>query len=194
MSASVWVISFVVFIAFLVFKSRRNKASSQQQVTPPTALAESVDTLTVPVESISRRSEFIVTIDGVEHDFSKDKLFLEVVPLMARNDWDSARRYLQKVAYGVSNGTEAEKEAFKIFMMGFASADPVYAQCVQSIQPILQEHPEGMRQTALYPHMAAAPDAETARYVLYYAELLGVVRRQKKGNSYTIFPVSNLGT
>jgi len=36
-------------------------------------------------------------------------------------------------------------------------------------------------------NMAAAPDAETARYVLYFADELGAIRRLKKGNSYLVF-------
>lgn len=175
------IVWFLASIAWVVYKV---KGASNKSVVAPSATD---DELVAPVAPAPRKQEYIVTINGVAHDFSNAPLFLEVAPFIGREDWDSARRYLQKVAYGVINGSEAEKEAFKIFMMGFASADPLYAHCVRSIQPILQEHPNGIRQTALYPHMAAAPDTETARYVLYYADLLGAIRRTKKGNSYTVF-------
>lgn len=172
---------FLAFVAWVIYdvKSKPKKPKPQS-----TAV---VDELTAPIAPAPRKQGFVVTVNGIEHDFSNDALYLEIAPLIAREDWDSARRYLQKVTYGVINGSEFEKETFKIFMMGFASADPLYAHCVRSIQPILQEHPDGIRQTALYPHMAAAPDTETARYVLYYADLLGAIRRTKKGNSYTVF-------
>lgn len=133
------------------------------------------------------RSALQITVDGVEYDYTHHPLFQAVAPLMARGEWGDARRYLQKIAYGIKTATEDEQREFKHIMMAFASADPLYAQCLRGIAPILAEHPEGIRQTALYPHMAAAPDAETARYVLYFADELGAIRRQKKGNSYLVF-------
>lgn len=135
----------------------------------------------------SNKSALQITVDGVEYDYTHHPLFQAVAPLMARGEWGDARRYLQKIAYGIKTATEDEQREFKHIMMAFASADPLYAQCLRGIAPILAEHPEGIRQTALYPHMAAAPDAETARYVLYFADELGAIRRQKKGNSYLVF-------
>ncbi len=135
----------------------------------------------------SNKSALQITVDGVEYDYTHHPLFQAVAPLMARGEWGDARRYLQKIAYGIKTASEDEQRDFKHIMMAFASADPLYAQCLRGIAPILAEHPEGIRQTALYPHMAAAPDAETARYVLYFADELGAIRRQKKGNSYLVF-------
>lgn len=128
-----------------------------------------------------------VTVNGVEHDYTNHPLFQTIAPMMASGRWDEARRYLQKIAYGVKEASEQEQRDFKHLMMAFASADPLYAHCLRGITPILAEHPEGIRQTALYPHMAAAPDTETARYVLYYADALGAIDRQKNGNSYVVF-------
>ncbi len=135
----------------------------------------------------SNKSALQITVDGVEYDYTHHPLFQAVAPQLARGEWGDARRYLQKIAYGIKTASEDEQRDFKHIMMAFASADPLYAQCLRGIAPILAEHPEGIRQTALYPHMAAAPDAETARYVLYFADELGAIRRQKKGNSYLVF-------
>lgn len=118
---------------------------------------------------------------------SSHPLALAIAPMLARNDWDGARRYLQKVAYGVANASEAEKLEFKAFMMYFAAADPLYSACMRAISPIISSQPNGIKQTALYPHMAAAQDTETARYVLYYADALGHVQRVKKGNSFMVY-------
>lgn len=173
-----------------------NKSSSGPDPEPalPTARPLAPDTVsaiqakTTQTPVASRQSAFVVTVNGVDHDFTNHHLFIAIEPSIALGRWDEARRYLQKIAHGAASGTDAEKEVFKYFMMGFAAADPLYARCIQDIQSILQENPGGIRQTALYPHMAAAPDTETARYVLYYADLMGAIRRTKKGNSYTVFP------
>ncbi|ADU99809.1 hypothetical protein [Alicycliphilus denitrificans] len=138
-------------------------------------------------QSRPNRSALQITVDGVEHDYTHHPLFQAIAPMMARGEWGDARRYLQKIAYGIKEATEDEQRVFKHIMMAFASVDPLYAQCLRGIAPILAEHPEGIRQTTLYPHMAAAPDAETARYVLYFADELGAIRRLKKGNSYLVF-------
>lgn len=140
-----------------------------------------------PAASASRLQ---ITVDGLEHDYTHHPLFQAIAPAMAQGDWAGARRYLQKIAYGIKSATEQEQREFKHIMMAFAAVDPLYAQCLRAIAPILAEHPQGVRQTALYPHMAAAPDAETARYVLYFADELGAIRRHKKGNSYTVFAAS----
>lgn len=192
MGASMTLFYLVCIAAFVLGIRQAIKTHSKARPKPSLAKATYVsranDELTVSVTPVCSKAEYVVTINGVDHDFSQDPLFHAITQHLARGDWNAARRYLQKIAYGMVNGSDAEKESFKIFMMGFASGDPLYAQCIQSIQPILQTHPEGVRQTSLYPHMAAAPDTETARYVLYYADLLGAVRRTKKGNSYTVFP------
>lgn len=140
------------------------------------------------VQPLARsRSALQITVDGVEYDYTGHPLFQAIAPMIARAEWNDARRYLQKIAYGIKTASEGEQRDFKHIMMAFASADPLYAQCLSGIAPILAEHPQGIRQTALYPHMAAAPDTETARYVLYFADELGAIRRQKKGNSYLVF-------
>lgn len=107
--------------------------------------------------------------------------------MLARGDWGSARRFLQKIAYGIQNATSEEQRVFKKVMTVFAEADPMYKLCMDAVRPIVEASP-GIKQTALYPHMAAAPDTEHARYVLYFAHELGDVVRKKKGNSYLVFP------
>lgn len=117
-----------------------------------------------------------------------DRALLEAIePMLRVGDWGGARRYLQKIAYGMPDAEPHEREAFTLFMAAFARSDPLYKACVAALRPVLAESPQGVKQTALYPHMAGAPDVETARYVLYYADVLGDVVRKKKGNSYTVF-------
>lgn len=109
-----------------------------------------------------------------------------VGPMIAKGEWDAARGHLQKIAYGIHEVTEQERQVFTDVMNAFASADPLYRQCLDAVLPVLAAHPQGVKQTALYAHMPA-PDVEIARYVLYYASVRGEVRREKKGNSYLVF-------
>lgn len=115
-----------------------------------------------------------------------------IAPMLRIGDWDGARQFLQKVAYGMPTATEEEKNDFTEFMAGFSAQDPLYQRCLVDIQDVLKEYPEGIRQTALYPHMTAALVVEQARYMLYYAEVLGDIVRVKKGNSYTVFPAGTV--
>ncbi len=120
---------------------------------------------------------------------TRHPVLLAIMPMLEQSDFDSARRYLQKIAYGLPKATQQEKDDFTAVMSAFATVDPMYQNCMASILPIVAQNPNGLKQTLLYPHMAAAPDAEHARYVLYFADELGAVRRVKKGNSYIVFPV-----
>lgn len=115
-------------------------------------------------------------------------VLMAITPMLERSDFDSARRYLQKIAYGLPKATQQEKDDFTAVMKAFAEIDPMYLNCMATIRPILAQNPGGIKQTLLYPHMAAAPDAEHARYVLYFADELGEIKRVKKGNTYIVFP------
>ena len=126
-------------------------------------------------------------IDPRVREVAEHPAFLEIKPMLARGDWGAARRFLQKIAYGVPTAKPEEQRLFKQFMTVFAAADPMYRLCMDAVRPIVEASP-GIKQTALYPHMAAAPDTENARYVLSFAHELGDIVRKKKGNSYTVFP------
>jgi len=112
-----------------------------------------------------------------------------ILPMLLAGDWDAARKFLQKIAYGLPQAKPEEKSNFTNFMKGFASKDPLYQRCMREIKPIIERFPNGIRQTSIYPNMSTAMDVETARYVLYYGDVIGDIVRIKKGNSYMIFPV-----
>ncbi len=114
-------------------------------------------------------------------------LWRVVEPMLKARDWSSARLYLQKVGYSAVSAPQQEKDDFRAFMTAFARHDPLYTRGMAGVLPVLKERPEGTPQTQLYAHMGAAGDVEQARYILYFAEQLGAVRRVKKGNSYIVF-------
>ncbi len=140
-----------------------------------------------PPKSKRPRSTLHVSEGGVDYDYSDHPLFLTIEPAIAKGDWDGARFFLQKIAYGIKSTSEEEQREFRHIMTGFASQDPMIVQCMDAIAPILAMHPQGVLQTSLYAHMASAPDAENARYVLYFADELGRIVRKKKGNTYLVF-------
>lgn len=151
--------------------SRRNKTNSVARLAV-TATDESGN----PVGDRDPR-----VIEVTEHP-----VFVELAPMLEQGDWGAARRFLQKIAYGISTAPVDDQRIFKKIMTIFAEADPLYQQCMRGIKPFIEENP-GIKQTALYPHMAAAPDTEHCRYVLYFADELGDIVRRKKGNSYEVF-------
>jgi hypothetical protein len=103
-----------------------------------------------------------------------------------RGDWDSARAALQRLAYSKVDVPAEEKAAFTEYMKDFASIDPLYRTVMDKALPLIIASP-GMKQTQFYPQFPAIP-AETIRYVFYYADQLGEIVRQKKGNTYLIHP------
>ena len=130
-------------------------------------------------EAVSDHDPRVVEITG-------HPVFVELLPMLAAGEWGAARRFLQKIAYGINTAPVDDQRIFKEIMTIFAKADPLYQQCMRGIRPFIEQNP-GIKQTALYPHMAAAPDTEHCRYVLYFADELGDIVRRKKGSSYEVF-------
>lgn len=128
----------------------------------------------VVVEQIESISPELVAATGV------------FVELIETRDWDGARRFLQKMAYGMVDAPERAKREFTELMKAFSTVDPLYKECMEVVRPLVAASP-GVRQTELYEHMPV-DDLEQARYVLYFAHQLGHIARRKKGNSYEVFP------
>lgn len=102
-------------------------------------------------------------------------------------DWNRARAELQKVAYGMTdkNVSEKEKAEFRLFMAHFALHDPLYQEVMEQLKPILSDNP-GVTQSLIY-KKEDEKTKEMIRYVLYFAEVLGHIRRVKKGSSYQLY-------
>lgn len=100
---------------------------------------------------------------------------------------DEARSALQKIAYGMvgPNVAQAEKDGFRKLMTAFAADDPLMQQALPMLLDLIRSQP-GLQQSKIYAS-AAQWDVETVRYVLYFAEQLGAVRRVKHGSSYRLY-------
>ena len=113
---------------------------------------------------------------------------IEIDAAIEAGDWNTARRWLQKIAYTmVGNGVpQHEKDSFKALMTRFAARDPAYRIILDRLLPLIRSNP-GIRQ-ALFTKGRTAQEAELIRYVFYFADVMGEIRRQKKGNSYLLYP------
>ena len=149
---------------------------SSVAVSKPRLHVQATDATGAPVSEQDPR-----VLEVTEHP-----VFVAMAPMLERGDWGAARDFLQKIAYGIHDATPDDQRIFKKVMTIFAESDPLYQQCIKAILPFVAQSP-GIKQTALYPHMAAAPDVEHARYVLYFAHELGHIVRRKKGNSYEVY-------
>lgn len=166
-----------IVVAVVYWLARTNiEPSKEQQRTPVTIEASRLDGNQLTAKQAAHFQAL-----------NDHPIFRTIKPMLANGDWNGARLFLQKCAYGIKQQSAEEQQNFKEIMTAFASSDPLYRMCLDSVLPIIQENP-GIKQTALYAHMTAAPDAEIARYVLYFADELGDVVRRKKGNSYLVFP------
>jgi len=106
--------------------------------------------------------------------------------LIDAGEWDAARSALQKEAYTMPDASIAERLAFADYVKDFAALDPLFNSVLSIVLPAVQARP-GIKQTAVY---ALVPDLdkETTRYVLYYAHVLALIERKKKGSTYQLFP------
>jgi hypothetical protein len=118
---------------------------------------------------------------------------LEIESAWKRGDYDFVRAQLQKIAHTMvgSSVSPEEKKRFTDLMKSFAKDDPLYNDVMSRLTPLLNEHP-GMLQSQIY---KGQPDhiKEQIRYVLYFANELGHIRRVKKGNSYELYPPDDSG-
>jgi hypothetical protein len=106
------------------------------------------------------------------------------------DQWDAARRKLQQISYGMVSETPEAKASFTKFMKVFAERDPLLSSVLGTLMPIIRSNP-GVLQTALYKHVPGV-EVEEVRYVLYFAEQLQLVRREKKGNTYRLLPIGEV--
>src|SRR5690554_2773291 len=83
---------------------------------------------------------------------------------------------------------EAQKELFKKLMAMFVKQDPLYKKVIGQVKAAVEKQP-GILQSSIYEGRSES-DKEYARYVLYFANELGDIRREKHGRSYKLFPAA----
>lgn len=104
-----------------------------------------------------------------------------------QEDPDQIRIWLQKMSYLMvkPNVTDKERETFKQFVACFAKIDPLYGMVMGRLRPMIAATP-GLIQSDIYKGQDDEVK-EQMRYVLYYAEIMGEVIRNKKGRSYQLY-------
>ena len=113
---------------------------------------------------------------------------------LAREAWkagnfDVARMYYQKAAYGIHGTNQANKDAFTQEVAQFAGEDPVYQQGIQLIRKYVAEQNKPVLQNEMTVYVKShfgVQQTEVLRYVLYYAEVRKDIYRQKHGRSYLL--------
>ena len=110
--------------------------------------------------------------------------------MMALDQWDAARQKLQQIAYSMVSESPEVKAEFTQFMKVFAERDPLLASVLNTVMPLVRGQP-GILQTATYKHLPGI-GVEEVRYAIYFAEQLGMLRREKKGNTYRLLPIGDV--
>lgn len=79
---------------------------------------------------------------------------------------------------------DEQRTNFTQLMTAFAKEDPLYKDVMERVLPLVRANP-GMLQSQIY---KGQPDEikEQMRYVLYFANEIGHIKRIKKGNSYKL--------
>lgn len=111
----------------------------------------------------------------------------DIAAAVANADWNTARRWLQKIAYRmVAPEVTAEGKAqFTAIMKTFASGDPAYGKLLDRALPTIRAQP-GVMQSE-FTRGLVGEEVEIVRYMFYFAHELGDIVRVKKGNSYQLY-------
>lgn len=105
----------------------------------------------------------------------------------ARLDFESAREELWAVGSRMreENALPEARIACSDLLASLMRADPYYAEVMECILPIITTRP-GIVQSVLakgFPQF----DIHRFRHAMYYGEIIGDIRRVKRGNSYGLF-------
>lgn len=103
-----------------------------------------------------------------------------------RGEWEAIRTELQAHSYGLTDKSASVKSAFADFAAAYVVRDPMYQSVLSQVIKLVKTNP-GIRQAAIYTVVKGA-NVEQVRYVLYYAEWVGDIRRSRKGSSYSLWP------
>lgn len=106
-----------------------------------------------------------------------------------QGDYALARSWLQKFAYDLERHKAPDEvhAGFKELMSKFAKEDPLFSSVMSAVMPVIKRQP-GIVQSVLSKQLSQF-DKDEFRYAMYYAEVMGKVRREKKGRSYALFLV-----
>lgn len=105
-----------------------------------------------------------------------------------KSNFDQARLMYQKSAYAASIIPDAQlKEqvnaAIKAEQAKYVVNDPLFNSIVSAALSVIKSSP-GVIQSKIYDQIPY--EREQTQWALYYAEVLGQVRREKKGRSYAL--------
>lgn len=112
-------------------------------------------------------------------------------------DFNNARIMFTKVGYAIKtmetestkyNKRQIFKHKKKILevQMEFAFSDPLYQSMIRKVHIIIAKSP-GILQTEIYKKLDY--DKTDIMYVLYYADKLNDIKRNKKGRTYELIPI-----
>lgn len=110
----------------------------------------------------------------------------EVPRHVRAGDWDAARLALRKLAYTSKRLPEALQARIADANQSFAATDPLYGQWLGVVRTVVREEP-GIAQTELKREFLSELPREDADYVLYFAERLGEIRRERRGSTFRLF-------
>lgn len=124
-------------------------------------------------------------------DFDDDSWLAYCVEIKAAwrgGDFDFARQQLQQIAYSMvgTSVSEEKRTEFTQLMTQFAKIDPLYQEIIARVLPLVQANP-GILQSQIYKGQTDHIKEEM-RYVFYFANELGHIKRIKKGSSYELHP------
>lgn len=145
---------------------------------------ENEPTITIGVYTRSIGPDYSKPYQRPDHD--GERMFPELRDFVGVGDYDAVRLALRKIAWGTHRySTPMFKAQLADFIAEFAKIDPLFNGMWPAYKRLISDNP-GMIQSKVY-QVFPNVSVDDQRYVLYFAEHLNVLKRKKKGNSYTLF-------
>lgn len=142
-----------------------------------------------PTEPVPRQTELLQSTESVPPGDAGE--FVKAARAAWRSaDFNRARLMYQKSAYAASiiQDTRLKEQVntmIKAEQAKYVVNDPLFNSIVSAALSVIHSSP-GIIQSKLYEHLPY--EREQTQWALYYAEVLGRVRREKKGRSYVLSP------
>lgn len=140
---------------------------------------------------IRARASLIET--GIEMDDYWQRQFNTVKRHWLRHDFEAARQELRAIGYRMREecALPEASSAYNDLLSKLMRADPYYTEVIAVVLPIIESRP-GIIQSSLtkgFPEF----DVDRFRHVMYYAEIIGDIKRVKQGRSYGLFVANGVG-
>ncbi|WP_125940209.1 SAP domain-containing protein [Neisseria dumasiana] len=166
-------------IAVWVFYSWLNLKKDKQNIS-----LGNESTVSLDINMGVGQRDYSAPYERTDHD--GERYFFELQDLLDKSNYDEVRKKLRQFAWSTHRySTPMFKARLADFISEFAKIDPIFKRMWPIYEEFIQVN-SGVMQSKIY-SLFPNESKDDQRYVLYFAEHLNLLRREKSGNSYKLF-------